>query len=48
MGIQRRDQFKQYTTLWADREMIVKAVQARIASSPFAKKRILDVIDSLF
>lgn len=47
MGIHRKDKFKQYT-LWADREMIVKDAQARIASSPFAKKRILDVLGSLF
>nr|WP_282959055.1 (Fe-S)-binding protein [Desulfobacter hydrogenophilus] len=37
MGIHRQDKFKQYT-LWADRDMIVKDAQARIASSPFAKK----------
>jgi len=47
MGIHRQDKFKQYT-LWADRDMIVKDAQARIASSPFAKKRILDVLESLF
>ena len=47
MGIHRQDKFKQYT-LWADKEKILKDAQARIASSPFAKKRISDVIDSLF
>jgi Fe-S oxidoreductase len=47
MGIRREDRFKRWAQ-WADPDRIVEDAAARIARSPFSKRRIVEVLESVF
>jgi Fe-S oxidoreductase len=47
MGIQREDKFKKYSR-WGDLERIIKDADDHIAESPFAKNRIIEVLQATF
>lgn len=47
MGIRREDKFKKYA-LWKDLEKILKHAETHIATSPFKKKRIIEVLQEVF
>ncbi len=47
IGRPRKDQFMQYTR-WADPEKILAAAEPQIAASPFSRRRIAEVVKTVF
>ncbi len=47
MGRPREDKFMQYTR-WGDPERILKSAEAQIAASPFSRKRVAEVVQTVF
>jgi Fe-S oxidoreductase len=47
LGIRREDKFKKYS-LWGNPERILRDAEAHIAQSPFAKQRIIEVLQAAF
>jgi len=47
MGIHRDDKFKRYA-LWRNLDRILKDADDHILESPFEKKRIIEVLRSIF